>query len=113
VRYLHRRVACDAHLRDDHRPGARTGHVDERRPLYYAPAEDFNGEDSFQVTATDAGGNTPARATTVTVFPRRQAGLPAEGPAGDAGVAAQLLADCSDVDDTLTIAIADQGASGE
>src|SRR4029453_8406044 len=36
----------------------------------YAPAEDFNGEDSFQVTAADAGGNASARATfPVTVAP--------------------------------------------
>jgi len=81
----------------------------------YAPAADFDGQDSFQVTATDAGGNTSARATiTVTVLPvdDKPVCQPKDLQA-TVGVAAQLLADCSDVDgDTLTIAIADQGASG-
>jgi VCBS repeat-containing protein len=81
----------------------------------YTPAENFNGQDSFQVTATDAGGKLSSPATvTVTVNPVNDRPVcSAKSAFATVGQTAQLDAACDDVDrDPLTIAIAGQGTKG-
>lgn len=81
----------------------------------YVPPPDWNGQDSFTVTATDAAGSSSGPVTvTVTVEPVND--RPVCQPLGleaSVGTTAQLPPECSDVDgDALTIAITSQGTLG-
>jgi hypothetical protein len=81
----------------------------------YTPVANFNGSDSFQVAATDAGGQVSGPTTvTATVNPVDDRPVcQAKSAFATVGQTAQLDAECSDTEgDPLTIAIAAQGTKG-